>query len=35
MNSDLEDRALLIVVYLWCVAAIGFFAFGIVYGAGH
>ena len=35
MNHDSEDRAALIVVYVWCAAVIGFFAFWIVYGAGH
>lgn len=35
MNHDLEDRAALIVVYVWCAAAIGFFAFWVFYGAAH
>jgi hypothetical protein len=35
MNSDLEDRAALIVVYLWCAAAIAIFVTLILPGVGH
>ena len=35
MNHDLEDRAALIVVYLWCAAAIAIFIALILPGVGH
>ena len=35
MNHDLEDRAALIVVYLWWAAAIAIFIALILPGVGH
>ena len=35
MNRDLEDRAALIVVYVWCAAAIAIFVALILTGIGH